>query len=116
MRSHKSRIGGGDKGCTVGSGALSGTTITGTTGSAAADGVGDGSVDSGEGEVAAGGGEGAAAGVGSGGVRIGLVLCDSPPLVAQPASNVQQMPNASQKVAELFESRIVEKSTGFEPV
>jgi hypothetical protein len=49
---------------------------------------------------------------GVGGIGIGLAGCDSMLLVAQPASNEQQSPNAGQKVVELLKIRIVEKSTG----
>src|SRR5687767_13483663 len=93
MRCHKSRVVVADGNCSSGTGALSGTTITGTRGSPAT--------------VAAGGGgtEGAA---GSGGIRTGLGVTSSSPGVAQPPSNVQQMPKANQNVADLFDRSMLQ--------
>ena len=109
MRCHRSRIGGGEGGCTPGSDALSGTMMTGTTGSEATAGAEETELL--EEEVFAGGEEGDTAGGGEGEVRIGLGVRNSPPLVAQPASQ-QQMPSANQKVADLFESRMLKNLQG----
>ena len=46
------------------------------------------------------------------GVDTGLLLRASPPVVAQPAINEQHALNASQKVADLFDSRIVKNLLG----
>ena len=59
---------------------------------------------------AAGGGEGGV--TDAGGFRTGLGVRNSPPLVAQPVSQVQQMPNANQKVADLFERRMLKNLQG----
>ena len=64
----------------------------------------------GEEELTAGGGGGVTAG--GGGIVVGLGVCDSLPLVAQPVSHVQQMPNANQKVADLFERRMLKNLQG----
>lgn len=64
----------------------------------------------GEEEVTAGGGEGMTAG--GGGIEVGLGVCNSLPLVAQPVSHVQQMPNANQKVGDLFERRMLKNLQG----
>ena len=49
---------------------------------------------------------------GGGEIVVGLGVCDSLPLVAQPVSHVQQMPNANQKVADLFERRMLKNLQG----
>ncbi len=56
----------------------------------------------------AGGGEDVTAEEGRGGLAVRVSL----PLVAQPASHVQQMPNANQKVADLFERRMLKNLQG----
>ena len=63
----------------------------------------------GEGGTAEGGEEGVTV---AGGFRTGLGVRNSPPLVAQPVSPVQQMPNANQKVADLLERRMLKNLQG----
>ena len=84
--------------------------MTGTTGSSAtAVAAGDSAIGlAGEEEVTVGGSEDVTAGGGGVGLEVRMSL----PLVAQPASPVQQVPNANQKVADLFESRMLKNLQG----
>jgi hypothetical protein len=73
-------------------------------------------IGAGGGVEAAAGGEGGDAGGTAEGLGIGLLDRPSPPLVAQPATNVQHALNANQKVADRFDRRIVKNLQGFESV